>query len=218
MTARSLALLIAAAASTATIAYAQDAGTAAQPQAGGAAQPQGGGAAPQMSPAEQALMEKYMKAGTPGPEHQRLAKLAGKWKLQVTSFMGPGAPPMKSDGTAEFTSIFGGRYLLQEVKSDMAGQPFEGRGLEGYDNVTKEYFGTWVDSGSTGMTVLRGKCPVTAKKCTYKGMMPDPVAGKAVPATEMITYTDDDHFTFELHGPGPGGKTFKMVEIVYTRQ
>ena len=33
MTARSLALLIAAAASTATIAYAQDAGTAAQPQA-----------------------------------------------------------------------------------------------------------------------------------------------------------------------------------------
>jgi len=30
--------------------------------------------------------------------------------------------------------------------------------------------------------------------------------------------TDDDHFTFALYGPGPGGKTFKMLEIAYTRQ
>ena len=60
-------------------------------------------------------------------------------------------------------------------------------------------------------------CPADAKKCTYKGTMPDAVAGKAVPVTEIVTYTDDDHFSFEMHGPGPGGKNFKMMEIVYTR-
>ncbi|MGZ6125966.1 MAG: DUF1579 domain-containing protein [Myxococcales bacterium] len=175
-------------------------------------------APPKMSPAEQAMMEKYMKAATPGPEHQRLAKLAGKWKLQVTSWMAPGGPPMKSEGTAEFTSLLGGRYLQQEVKGNMAEQPFEGRGIEGYDNVTKENFGTWMDSMSTGLMVMRGKCPASAKKCTYKGTMPDAVAGKAVPVTEIVTYTDDDHFSFEMHGPGPGGKPFKMIEIAYTRQ
>lgn len=173
---------------------------------------------PKMSAAEQKMMEKYMKAATPGPEHQRLAKMAGKWKLQVTSWMAPGAPPMKSEGTAEFTSVLGGRFLQQEVKGDMGGQPFEGRGIEGYDNVTKENFGTWTDSMSTGLMVVRGKCPATAKKCTYKGSVPDAVAGKAVPVTEIITYTDDDHFSFEMHGPGPGGKNFKMLEIAYTRQ
>jgi uncharacterized protein DUF1579 len=230
MTARKYALVIAAVAAAATAARAQDAGTAgAAPDAGTAAAAQDAGTAsgtqdagakgaPQMSAAEQAIMEKYMKAGTPGPEHQRLMKMAGKWKLQVTSWMGPGAPPMKSEGSAEFTSIFGGRYLEQQVKSDMGGQPFEGKGLEGYDNVTKENFGTWVDSMSTSVMVTRGKCPVGAKKCSYKGTMSDAVTGKPAAVTETVTYTDDDHFTFELRGPGPGGKTFKMIEIAYTRQ
>jgi hypothetical protein len=172
----------------------------------------------QMSPAEQQMMEKYVKAATPGPEHQKLAKLAGKWKLQVTAWMAPGAPPQKSDGTAEFTSVLGGRYLQQEVKGSMAGEPFEGRGIEGYDNVTNERFGTWTDSMSTGLLVVRGKCAAEAKKCTFKGTMPDALAGKLVPMTETITYTDDDHFSFEMHGPGPGGKNYKMIEIAYSRQ
>jgi Protein of unknown function (DUF1579) len=170
------------------------------------------------SAAEQAMMEKYVKAATPGPEHQRLGKLAGKWKLQVTSWMAPGAPPQKSDATAEFKTIFGGRYLQQEVKGNMMDQPFEGMGIEGFDNVTQERFGTWVDSMSTDVLVSRGKCATDAKKCTLKGKVSDAAAGKEVTMTETITVTDDDHFSFELHGPGPGGKTFKMLEIAYTRQ
>jgi hypothetical protein len=75
-----------------------------------------------------------------------------------------------------------------------------------------------MDSMSTGLLVARGKCAADAKKCTFKGTMPDAVAGKAVPMTEILTYTDDDHFKFELHGPGPKGKVFKMIEIAYTRQ
>jgi hypothetical protein len=176
-------------------------------------------APPQMSPAEQAMMEKYVKAATPGPEHQKLAKLAGKWKLEVTSWMAPGGPPMKSEATAEFTSILGGRFVQQEVHGDMGGgQPFEGRGVEGYDNVTKEHFGTWVDNMGTGAMVLRGKCSPDAKTCTYKGTMPDAIAGKQVPVSETMTFADDNHFKFEMQGPGPDGKTFKMLEISYTRQ
>jgi len=170
------------------------------------------------SAAEQAMMEKYMKAATPGPEHQRLAKLAGKWKLEVTSWMAPGAPPQKSEAAAEFKPIFGGRYLQQEVKGNMMDQPFEGMGIEGFDNVTQERFGTWVDNMSTGAMVVRGKCATDAKKCTLKGKVSDAAAGKEVPVSETVTVASDDKFTFEMHGPGPGGKDFKMLEIVYTRQ
>jgi hypothetical protein len=168
---------------------------------------------------QQAAMEKWMQAATPGPQHQQLAKFAGKWKMTVTAWMAPGAPPEKSDGTAEFTSVLGGRFLQQDVKGSMGGQPFEGRGIEGYDNVTKERFGTWVDSSTTGLIVMRAKCAADAKTCTYKGTMPDPIAGKAVPVTQVMKYADDDHFVMELHGPGPsGGKPFKMMEIAYSRQ
>jgi hypothetical protein len=164
------------------------------------------------------MMEKYMQAATPGPEHQKLAKLAGSWKLQVTSWFGPGAPPQKSEGSAEFKSILGGRYLQQEVRGNMGGdQSFEGLGIGGFDNVTREQFGTWIDSMSSGLMVVRGKCPADAKKCTLKGRVPDPIAGKEVPVSQTMTMTDDDHFTFELRGPGPDGKMFKMLEIVYTR-
>src|SRR5438477_13178691 len=93
--------------------------------------------APKMSPEEQKMMEKYTKAATPGPEHQQMAKMAGKWKLQVTAWMKPGAPPMKSEGTSEYTPILGGRFLQEEVHGNMGDQPFEGRGLMGFDNVTK---------------------------------------------------------------------------------
>ena len=171
------------------------------------------------SAAEQAAMEKYMKAATPGPEHQRLAKLAGKWKLQVTSWFAPGAEPQKSEGTAEFKPILGGRFLQQEVHGTMMGdQKFEGMGLEGYDNVTKERFGTWVDNMSTGATMMRGKCASGAKKCTLKGRMADAMAGKEVPISETFTMTDDNNFTFQMYGPGPDGKSFKTLEITYTRQ
>ncbi|HUJ25033.1 MAG TPA: DUF1579 domain-containing protein [Myxococcales bacterium] len=173
---------------------------------------------PKMSPEDQKMMEKYMKAATPGPEHQAMAKMAGKWKLQVTSWMKPGAPPMKSEATAEYRAILGGRYLEQEVHGDMGGAPFEGRGIEGYDNVTRTRFASWVDNMATSAPmVTRGKCAVTAKTCTLKGKFVDPIAGKEMSVTETVTVTDDNNFRFEMAGPGPDGKPYKSLEIVYTR-
>jgi hypothetical protein len=168
------------------------------------------------SPQEQAMMEKYVKAATPGPEHQALAKMAGKWSLKVTAWMAPGAPPQTSNGTAEFKTILGGRYLEQEAHGDMAGQPFEGHGLEGYDNVTHERWGTWVDNMTTGVMVMKGKCK-DAKKCTTTGKMSDAVAGKAINVSTTLTMKDDNTMVMEMHGPGPDGKAFKTMEIVYTR-
>src|SRR5439155_6493988 len=114
MTPSKLVLLLTAATFAAPLAKAQDAGIDAGTDADTKAPPQ-------MSAAEQEMMQKYMQAATPGPEHQRLAKLAGKWKLQFTSWFAPGAPPQKSEGTAEFKTVLGGRYVQQEVKGDMAG-------------------------------------------------------------------------------------------------
>src|SRR5437764_8444463 len=178
MTPSKLVLLLTAATFAAPVAKAQDAGTQAPPQ---------------MSAAEQEMMQKYMKAATPGPEHQKLAKMAGKWKMQVTAWMMPGAPPEKSEGTAEFKPILGGRYIRQEIKGTMGGQPFEGQGTLGFDNVTKERFVTWTDSMSTGLLVMRGKCPADAKKCTTRGQATDAVAGKMVSFSVTTIMTVGDH-------------------------
>ena len=185
---------------------------------GAFAAPQGDKPAAKPAMDEKAVMEVYMKAGTPGPEHQELAKMAGSWKLDVTSWMAPGAPPEKSTGTAKFETIFGGRYLRQEMHGEMGGEPFEGMGIEGFDNVSKERFGTWIDSMSTGSSMARGKCAVGAKTCTLKGTMNDPLTGKPCELREVLTRNDDNSFTFDMYGPDPSGKEFHMMQILYTRK
>ena len=42
--------------------------------------------APKMSPEEQAMMEAFVKAGTPGAQHARMAKAAGSYTITVKSW------------------------------------------------------------------------------------------------------------------------------------
>ncbi len=130
----------------------------------------------------------------------------------------PGAPPQKSTATAEFKPLLGGRYMQQEVHGDMGGQPFEGMGIEGFDNASKERWGMWVDSMSTGSMMTRGKCAAGAKTCTLTGSMIDPITGKPSAVREVLTRNGDNSFTFDMHGPDPNGKEFHTMQIVYTRQ
>ncbi len=154
------------------------------------------------SAAERAV-EAQTKAAKPGPEHRALAKLKGKWALQILSWTAPDV---------------GGRYLQEKVQGKMGPRPFEGLGVEGFNNVTQERFRTWFDSMTTGPIVLRGKCPSEAKKCTLKGTMPDPLVSRDVEVSEIFTATDEDHFTRELFAPGPSGEAFKMLEVAYSRK
>jgi hypothetical protein len=147
-----------------------------------------------------------------------MAKMAGDWKLDVTSWPAPGAPPQKSAATAKFEPLLGGRFMQQRVQGDMGGQPFEGIGYEGFDNVSKEHFGVWIDSMGTGTMLTRGKCPAGAKTCTMTGSMNDPISGKPTKVREVVTRKDDNNFTFDMYGPDPTGKEFRMMQIVYTRQ
>ena len=165
---------------------------------------------PEMDPA---MMEAMMKAATPGEQHKMLASMAGTWDAKITMWMVPGADPVKSTGVAESKMIFGGRYVEQRFKGDFMGMPFEGIGYTGYDNVKKQFFGTWLDNMSTGMMMSH-----SADALTYTGTMPDPMTGKDAPFENKVVIVDNDHTNFEMWSPGPDGKMFKMMEIQYARK
>ena len=169
---------------------------------------------PEMDPA---MMEAMMKAGTPGPAHKMLDGMIGSWDTKVTAWMMPGADPMISTGTSDNKWIMGGRYVEQRFKGDMMGMTFEGIGYMGYDNVKKEYFGTWMDSMSTGMMTSVGTGG-SGNTMTFKGTFADPMTGKDVTCDEKMTIIDADHSTFEMWVPGPDGKMFKTMEIAYSRK
>jgi hypothetical protein len=64
---------------------------------------------PQMTPGQQAEMEAYMKAGTPGAPHKALASTRGSYDLKIKSWHEPGAPAMEETGTAIRTMGLDGR-------------------------------------------------------------------------------------------------------------
>jgi hypothetical protein len=88
----------------------------------------------------------------------------------------------------------------------------------GYDNVTKKYFGTWMDNMSTGMMHSTGTWDAAAKQYNFTSEMPDPMTGKMVKCREVLTMTDNDHHTHQMFAPDKSGKEMKCMEIKYTRK
>jgi hypothetical protein len=172
---------------------------------------------PKLTPEQQAEMEAYTKAGTPGAPHQALAATAGNYELKVRSWMEPGGPPMEETGTATRAMALDGRVRVEMLSSAMMGAPFNGHGMLGYDNVTGKYWSTWNDSMSTGLMVSEGTCNAD-KSCSFTGSWNDPIKKAPVTARMTTRWTSPTTEIFEMYGPGRDGKEMKMMEITYTKK
>lgn len=170
-------------------------------------------AEPAMSAEEQQMMEKMMAAGTPGEQHAWLATMAGSWEFTGTFWMGP--EPTTSTGTAERTMLMGGRVLVETVKSSFMGQPFEGQGMTGYDNVSKMYWGAWIDTMTTGMMTSTATC--SAGKCEHTSKSYDPMTGELKTGRGTSEHSADRE-VHAMYETGPDGKEYKSMELVYTRK
>ncbi|MGH9360628.1 MAG: DUF1579 domain-containing protein [Thermoanaerobaculia bacterium] len=171
---------------------------------------------PAMSAEEQAMMAAWQKAMTPGPQHQQLASAAGSWTFTGKFWMGgPDKPPMEASGTAERSMMHGGRVLVENVRSEMMGQPFEGHGMTGYDNVSQKYWTTWTDNMGTGVMVGTGTCD--ASGCTYTNEYYDPMTGQKKTSRSVLRH-EDGREIYEAYDTGPDGKEYKSMELVMTRK
>lgn len=163
-------------------------------------------------------IEAMIKAGTPGPEHQRLAALAGSWTGTVKMWLEPGKPPLEEACTAERKLIMGGRFLHEEVKSRFMGQPFAGLGLTGYDNLKKKYTSIWVDNMGTGISTAEGTGDAGGKVLTFIREETDPASGKKFKNKDVIRILGDDKNSMESFRLAPDGKEMKVMEITLTRK
>jgi hypothetical protein len=168
-----------------------------------------------MTPEIKAMHEAYMKAGTPGPEHERLAKMAGKWKADVQFWHGPGEPET-SLGVAEFKPILGGRYMEEIFNGEADGQPFEGRGISGYDNIKKKYIGLWMDSMSTSVLMTEGEWNDAEKAVVSHADSVDPLGNKWH-IRSVAREEGDNKQVYEMYKTGADGKEFKNLQVTYTR-
>jgi hypothetical protein len=172
---------------------------------------------PEMTPEQKAEMEAYMKAGTPGSQHKKLASTVGTYEIKMKSWQAPGQPPMEETGTATRQMMLDGRVLVEQLSSKMMGNPYNGQAMSGYNNVTGKYWSTWTDSMSTGLVVTEGSCD-SKSICTYSGSWHDPVTKKLIKSRMTSSWPRPNVEVFEMYGPGKDGKEFKMMEITYTKK
>lgn len=153
---------------------------------------------------------------TPGPEHELLKQDAGVWDATVEILV-PNAAPMVSKGVETSTMGPGGLWLITDFKAEMAGQPFQGHGVGGWDPVKKKYVGTWVDSMSSGLGISEGEYDKSSKTLTGWFESPDP-SGKMMKMKAVTEYKDADTRVFTMSAEGPDGKLTPTMRITYKRR
>jgi len=167
---------------------------------------------------QDAMMMQMQKYSTPGADHLVLVPLAGKWTYTARSWMKPGDKVQVSTATEENSWVLGGRFLKQEFKGNWNGQPFEGLGYIGYDNIRQEYQSVWMDNFATGLMQVKGVFSPASKTLSEIGEFSCPLTGEKnrwVHSEWKIN--SDDSNTYTSYFKGPNGKEFKSMEIVYKR-
>ena len=175
----------------------------------------------QMSEEEKAKrMAAYNALVNPGPEHQQLAALVGKWDLEFKYWMARDKPPMIMKGKCENRMILGGRFLLSEGKTEGAFS-VETMTLMGFDRRQKKYTTVGLDTMGTYWVTGAGPYVESRKAIVMSGEDEDPVLGGTQKYDFVFRTVSPDKYTVEIifkdeaHTQGKGD--LKEAEIVYTR-
>ena len=147
----------------------------------------------------------------PGPEHARLAELAGEWD----AVMDMGGQKAKCKAT--YSVACNGMWVTSDFEGDLGGIPFKGHGIDGYDATKKKYTGIWVDSMSTSPLIMEGNLDATGKILTMSGTSagPDGQPQKFRTTTEM---SGKDKMTFKMYMGKTAGQEEHAFTVEYTRK
>lgn len=161
-------------------------------------------------------------APTATKEHRLLRQSVGVWEVTGKTFM-PGPDGNVAEAEARGIEVNrmmpGGLWAISNFNGDMAGAPFHGHGVSGYDPQKGKYVTTWVDNYSPSVMLLEGTWDEATRTSTGYGEATDP-QGNKVRMRMVEQYKDDDHRLATMSMQGPNGKDdwVKALELHYTRR
>jgi hypothetical protein len=114
-----------------------------------------GGVVAAMAVAGAVRADDTFKPPTPTAEHDWLKKFVGNWETHTEMIMGPGQPPIKTQGTESVTMI-GELWMTSQMTGECFGTPMTGIMTVGYDPKKQKYVGTWICTMCDFLTVYEG--------------------------------------------------------------
>lgn len=142
----------------------------------------------------------------PVAEHVWLEKFVGEWAIQSQATMAPDQPPMECSGTLSSRRL-GSFWVLNEMKSDWAGDSITSVQTIGYDETTKKYVGTWVDSMTAHMWRYEGNIDASGKVLTLDADGPNFMsAGKMTKFQDIYEFKSKDEIVMTSKMLSENGK------------
>ncbi len=164
----------------------------------------------------QEMIAIYEKVAEPGEPHKMLAGMEGTWMTQTKEWVKPNEPPLESTGMCDQKMILGGRYLQQEYSFNIMDKNFSGINLIGYNNHTKKYTSTWVDTMSTGIFYFEGEPSPDYRSIEQTCRYDDPARGPSRwrSVTKII---DTNTVEYEMFLTVKSGNENKVSEMIMRR-
>jgi hypothetical protein len=171
-----------------------------------------------MSPNDAATVAALEKAMNPGEGQKKLEFMVGTFDVKIRTWVDPSKPPIESTATSVATWVLGNRYVQQMLSGHVGGEPWNGIGYAGFDNISKTYVATYMDSGSTGMDWFTGTMDADGKAAKMTATIHDAITLKPVKAELRLGIAANGDHTTSLWQAGAGGKMVKVMELQYTRK
>ncbi len=159
------------------------------------------------------------KVTTPGKHHEELGELIGEYDVKLEMVL-PGYEMPPTKGTATFEWGIKGYWILQRLKGTLMGQPYEGLGIHGFDNHTKNYCSTWVSNMDTMMITTKGVIADPEGKIkTEYGTLNEYMSGEFnKPIKTVARIESKDKFVLEVWDLGIGEAGQAVLKYTYTRK
>lgn len=157
----------------------------------------------------------WKAAGEPSEQHRKLAGLEGDWNFTTTWWASAEAPGVESSGTSTFAVLFDGRYVEQQMTATVLGEPYEGRGVLGFDKRLNRYVSSWIDNRQTSITHAEGTHDDAGAIHLNASHHVDPLVGDAGGGRLVLTLGDEP--SLEWHDIGADGQEFRASETRYSR-
>lgn len=139
----------------------------------------------------------------------------GAWDATVKVWTSPSAEPTTSHGKETDELLPGGLWLVSRFEGEAAGVKYTGVGTTGYDPDEKHYVGTWVDTMSPHLMIMKGDYDPATRSMAASVEVRSAETGQMVTLKETGHYIDDNFRTFEMQMPDKDGKFWKVMQIDY---
>lgn len=165
-----------------------------------------------------AMAQRALEAAQAGPEHERLAALAGDWNVTISTWTTPTAAPLVATGSATNRMILGGRFLSSETSATLGDRAAESISMLGYDRRSNRYTIAAFDTRGTHYLTAEGLWDAGSRALTMYGEKLDLIANRTEHYTMVVRRPGPDEYILEISFRLPSGESFRAVEVRHTRR